>query len=349
MTPLDDAPDGGGPTMAPEDAGEPAAWASPAVLAEAGAWARACLEALGMTPAGPMVQVHGAPWSTVHRVATDQGTVFLKATAPSLRHEAAITDFLARRRPDVVPPPLAFDSDRGWLLMADAGTLLRDLVGQEHDVSRWLDVLPAYASLQQDVAGDAQALLALGTPDLRLAVLPRRFEALLDALQQEEDEAPATGRTGPDARARRVLLERARTAVPRVAAMGDELAAHGIAETIQHDDFHDGAVYLSEGGYRVLDWGDACVSHPFFSMSVTLEGVVAWGPDDIEGSVDLGPFRDVYLAPYAAGRDLDQLRAAMALAIRLGWACRAANGHVPGPEARATWTRLRMFLDGRPE
>jgi hypothetical protein len=302
-----------------------------------------------MAPAGPMVQVHGAPWSTVHRVPTDRGAVFLKVTAPSLRHEAAITDSLGRRRPDVVPPPLAVDPDRGWLLMADAGTRLRDLVEREHDVSRWLDVLPAYAGLQLDVAGDAEALLALGAPDLRLAVLPARFEGLLDDLEREDDEAPAAGRPRPDAGARRVLLDRARAAVPHVAAMCVELAAFGIAETIQHDDLHDGAVYLSDGGYRILDWGDACVAHPFLSMSVTLEGVVAWGPDDVAGSVDLGPYRDAYLAPYAAVHDVEQLRAAMALSMRLGWACRAANGHVPGPEARATWTRLRMFLDGRPE
>jgi hypothetical protein len=33
--------------------------------------------------------------------------------------------------------------------------------------------------------------------------------------------------------------------------------------------------------------------------------------------------------------------------MRLGWACRAVNGHVPGDE-RGTVTRLRMFLDGTP-
>lgn len=304
--------------------------------------------ALGMRASGPMVQVHHQPWSTVLRVATDGGPVFLKASAPGLAHEAAITDFLARRRPDVVPPPLAVDPERGWLLMADAGTRLRDLVERERDVSRWLDVLPAYAGLQLDLAGDAAALIALGAPDLRLAVLPGRFERLMDALEQDVGDAAATGRPAAGEAARRPLLARARAAVPRVATMCEELAAFGIPETIQHDDLHDAAIYLSDDGYRVLDWGDACVSHPFFSMSVALEGVIAWGPDDVEGSVDIAPFRDAYLAPFTAGRDPRQLRAAMALAIRLGWACRAVNPAVPGEEGGSTWTRLRMLLDGRP-
>ena len=35
---------------------------------------------------------------------------------------------------------------------------------------------------------------------------------------------------------------------------------YGIAETIQHDDLNDGAVYVRDGRYVILDWGDACVS-----------------------------------------------------------------------------------------
>ena len=95
----------------------------------------------------------------------------------------------------------------------------------------------------------------------------------------------------------------------------------------------------------MLDWGDACISHPFFTLSVTLEGGLAWGLDDIEGSVDIAPYRDAYLVPYAERFDGD-LVAATSVALRLGWACRAVNGHVAGEEDR-TVTRLRMFLDGR--
>ena len=67
------------------------------------------------------------------------------------------------------------------------------------------------------------------------------------------------------------------------------------------------AVYARYGRYLILDWGDACVSHPFFSMSVTVEGVVGWGADDLQGSVDIAPFRDAYLAPFAGGRVDEEL------------------------------------------
>jgi hypothetical protein len=72
---------------------------------------------------------------------------------------------------------------------------------------------------------------------------------------------------------------------------------------------------------------------------------IAWGFDVVEDSVDTTPCRDAYLEPFRAVYDAD-LIAASELAPRLGWACRAVNGHVRG-EDKATRARLRMFLDGR--
>jgi hypothetical protein len=192
-------------------------------------------------------------------------------------------------------------------------------------------VLPLYGTVQIALTEDADELIALGVPDLRLTELPARFETLLDELD------------GVTAGERRRLAG----AGSEMAELCAELAAFGIPETIQHDDFHDGQVYVRDGRYLLLDWGDACVSHPFFTMAVTLDGVIAWGVDDVERSVDTTSFRDAYLAPFARVIGSADLAGACALARRLGWACRAVNGHLaddPGP----THARLRMFLDGHP-
>ena len=131
--------------------------------------------------------------------------------------------------------------------------------------------------------------------------------------------------------------------------MCDELAASGLPETIQHDDFHDGQVFVSDGRYLLLDWGDACVSHPFFTMAVTLDGVIAWGVDDVEGSTETRrSATPTWSRSPAVAADAD-LVSACAIARRLGWVCRAVNGHLAGgEEAERTRVRLRMFLDGRP-
>jgi hypothetical protein len=83
---------------------------------------------------------------------------------------------------------------------------------------------------------------------------------------------------------------------------------------------HDAQIFVRDGRWLFSDWGDAVVSHPFFSMSIALEGVIAWGLDDVEGSLDVGPFAAAYLEPF--GRVAD---GALELALRLGWACRTVG------------------------
>lgn len=271
---------------------------------------------------GEIEQPHVRPWSTVMRVPTSGGDVWFKADDESLRHEVVIVERVSSRRPDVVPPLIGADVAAGWMLMADAGESLRSVSGREGSLDRWLDVLARYASVQLDLAGDVDDLLAAGVPDMRLATLPAAYVKLVDEVGAEP---------------------RFRDALPVVEALCAELDAYGIPELLQHDDLHDGQVFVKDGRHLVLDWGDACVSHPFFSMAVTIQGGLAWGLDDVENSVDTTPFLAAYLKPFGG----DDLVPAADIAMRLGWVCRAINGRVPGEDA-STMTRLRMFLDGRP-
>lgn len=306
-------------------------WTDSAWVAHAHEWICERLRERGIAVVGTIDQVHVYPWSTVMRAPTDNGDMFFKANAPELRHEAHLVSVLSAKRPDCVPPLLAADLELGWMLMSDAGTPLREIVQRDRDLSPWLEILPLYAGLQRDVAGDADDLVSLGVPDLRLATLASKVERFLETVDVPPDE-------------RRRLA----AALPRIDDMCAELAGYGVPETIQHDDLHDGQVFARDGRYRFLDWGDACVSHPFFTLSVTLEGQLAWGLDDVQGSVDVRPFRDAYLTPYARDFEQQGLVAASDVAIRLGWLCRAVNGSAAEADVGRTGTRLRMFLDGHP-
>jgi hypothetical protein len=300
-------------------------WREAEWLATAHGWIEEQLDELGIARTAEIEQPHVYPWSTVLRIPTRDGNVWFKANSEWLRHEAGLVTLLASRRPDCVPPLLAADTDRGWMLMSDAGEQLRSVIPRERSLDRWFEVLRLYGEVQLELSDAVDAMLALGVPDMRVAVLPQKYEQLMD-----EIDADATFRN----------------AAPRVAELCGQLEAFGIPEMIQHDDLHDGQVFVKDGRNLLMDWGDACISHPFFTLSVTLEGVIAWGLDDVENSVDLAPFRAAYLAPFADRFDTD-LDTAAALATRLGWACRAVNGHVPGDNEK-TFTRLRMFLTGRP-
>jgi hypothetical protein len=302
-----------------------APWRDPAWIAGAHTWIEEQAARLGLSRTGAIEQPHIYPWSTVMRVPTAEGDVWFKANTGQLQHEAALVSLVAKRMPERVPPLLATDLQRGWMLMADAGQRLREVVAAERSLERWLDVLPATARIQLAMEPDVDALLALGVPDMRLATLPEGYAQLMDALDAED---------------------RYRDGLARVVELGEELATFGIAETLQHDDLHDGQVFVRNGTHLVMDWGDACISHPFFTFSVTLEGGISWGIDDVENSEDTDPYLRAYLAPYAERYDGDLVTASR-LATRLGWACRAVNGYVPSGKEH-TLTRLRMFLDGRP-
>lgn len=300
-------------------------WTDEAWLATAHSWIEEQLRATGLTRTGGIEQPHVAPWSTVLRVPTDAGAVFFKANEEQLRHEARVAGLLAARVPDRVPPLLAADPERGWMLMADAGETLRVVAEREQSLERWYDALDAVARIQLAVADDVDELLAMGVPDHRLAGVPAGYARLMDELDAEP---------------------RFRAAQGYVDELCAELASYGVPDSIQHDDLHDAQVFVRDGRQLVMDWGDACVSQPFCVLAVALEGVIAWGLDDVEDSVDTTPFRDAYLAPWAARLPGVDLAAAVVPAVRLGWAIRAVNGHVAG-DVGQTLTRLRMFLDGR--
>ena len=271
-------------------------WTEPEWLAEAVAWIRARVEVNG-----EIEQPHVRWWSTVLRVPTADGDLFFKAVAPIHRFEAALTARLAELQPGRVTEVLDVDPARGWFLMRDAGTRLRELIETEADLHHWERVLPEYARLQLEVAPHAEEFLALGTPDERLAVLPQLFRDLLAKQPQ--------GSTDEEYR-------QALESVPRFEDMCAELAEDELPDTIQHDDLHDGQVFVRDGRYLVFDWGDSCVSHPLLSLTVILRST-AWRLDLEPGGPELLRLRDAYLEPFGRGPEIAEI------AYRVGVVARA--------------------------
>src|SRR6058998_796001 len=110
-------------------------------------WIRAHVE-----PVGAIETAHERPWATVLRVPLADGVAWFKACAPVQAFEPRLTEELHGRWPRRVSEVLASDADRGWLLLADAGTPLREL---GNPPERWLQILPLYAELQRGEAAHA--------------------------------------------------------------------------------------------------------------------------------------------------------------------------------------------------
>jgi Ser/Thr protein kinase RdoA (MazF antagonist) len=118
--------------------------------------------------------------------------------------------------------------------------------------------------------------------------------------------------------------ERLRALVPDFAARCTYLAAYGIPETIQHDDLHDGNVFVRDGRYLFFDWGDSCVSHPFNTLVVTMRSLVH-RLELAPGGPDVVRLRDAYLEPFHRFGSRDELVEAAELAHYIGTAARSLN------------------------
>src|SRR5262249_7530088 len=144
--------------------------------------------------------------------------------------------------------------------------------------------LPRYAELQRGEAEHAHEHLDHGVPDLRLSALPARYEQLLNR------NLPLTSEE----------IDRLRGYSTRFAEICRGLAEQGVPETVQHDDLHQANLYLADGRLRVIDWGDASISHPFASLVVTyrfLEEFNKLPP----GDPWFARLRDAYLEPWGSG------------------------------------------------
>jgi hypothetical protein len=248
----------------------------------AGEWIRAHVE-----PTGPKVVVRNRVWATTWRIPTTRGVVWFKAAAPSHKFEAELVPRLAAGWPDLLPLVVAEDAERGWLLLADAGTPFETL-GNPPEL--WLKLLPAYGELQRD------ATVPRTVPDRTLSRWPELYDDLLNS------ELPLT----------RTELAQLRRFATRFADLCAELAAYGLPAAIQHDDLHHRNAYVDGRCLRIIDWGDSSRSHPFASLVVTfrfLQERYGLSSDDLW----FVRLRDAYLEPWGAG-----LTDAFDLAQRLG-------------------------------
>lgn len=245
---------------------------------------------------GPVMWTHARPWATVVQLPTAGGCVWFKRCAAVQAFEPRLTASLFDRWPELVTEVVAYDEDRAWMLLADAGAPIGD-IGNPPEL--WLEVLPRYAELQRGEARYVAQHLEHGVPDLRLTTLPARYHELLSRDLPISDE------------------ERSLVAgfLPRFESLCAELATAGVPESIQHDDLHMNNVHTKRGHLRVIDWGDSSIAHPFTSLLVTYRFLERRNGLPLSDPW-FAHLRDAYLEPW--GSDRAGLRETFALATRVG-------------------------------
>jgi hypothetical protein len=275
---------------------------------------------------GPIEEESAQPWGLVLRVPTTAGTVYYKEPASAYAHEHRVIEVLARRRPQLVPDVVASD-ESGRMLIRDAGEQLSAIFARDLDLRYWEEALAVYAELQLEVAGDVGALAKAGAFDRRLALVPGLYREIVDEPVAGED---------PELRA---LL-------PELVQLCERLRSLAVSETIQNDDLTSTNVFVRAGEYRFIDWGFACVTHPFFTLAVTQRAVERRFRLPPRSS-EIKRVRGAYLEPFTALARRSELEEVVEAARRFGQICRIAL------RAEAPWrdeqgdlpSSLRLLLD----
>jgi hypothetical protein len=228
------------------------------------------------------------PWGAVLRVRTSRRLLYFKAAGPHGRHEPRILADLTGRWPGLVPDVVAVDESRAWVVMADHGVPMRDSLDGPAQVAVVEAVLPAYAEMQAATTGNLDRWAAAGLPDRSVPRLPELLGEVLAGY----------GTLGPlpiDDDERRRYVD-ALVGLERVCAL---LASTPVADAIDHGDIYGGNVLVGDGRARLVDWGDACRTHPFASLLVPYRMVVPL-LDPGERAAATSRLRDVYLEPWGS-------------------------------------------------
>jgi hypothetical protein len=115
---------------------------------------------LGLGRQGPPDSVRERPGSTILRIRTPNGPLWLKAAGPGSRYEAALLAVLSRRDAPYTVLPLAVDEHRGFSALPHRGTMLRGTPA--NTLATWERLLAEHAALQRQLELAVPQLLAAG-------------------------------------------------------------------------------------------------------------------------------------------------------------------------------------------
>ena len=305
-------------------------WTVAGWWAHATSWIMRQFSARGLGPARAIEQVRAWEFSCVLRVQTDQEALFFKALPRSYASEPLLVRHLAEWEPASVPEVLATNAQERWLLMRSCrGRVLE----AGAPLATWERVAGRYAELQIASTAHLGTLRALGCRERG----PLELRTVIGALVEDEPALVGGAEHGLTAEE----MRRLHTLRPELEAACDELAQSGLPAALEHGDLWSSNVYVADDRVAFIDWTDANLSHPFFSLMPLLQSA-SWDP--YLSTVPNAQQRivDRYLEPWTAYAPPESLRRAVTVARPL------AAIHIAGsywrdiPRPHGQWWLERM-------
>ena len=224
-------------------------------------WTERKVSDVGMHLTGPFRQLTAGASFALVRWETTRQSVWFKAVGPPNLHEYAVTAELGKSFPQFVPKVIAFRPDwHGWLSVEAPGVPL-SVTGNG---AEWQTTAKALAELQILSLSQTAPLLSSGARDVRIPRLISQLDwffenlAYLTSKQVKLRPAPLTvGELGE----MRVHLEEVLF----------RLGELDLPDALGHLDLNPENVLVSHAGCTFLDWAEAAVGLPFFTLQYFLE------------------------------------------------------------------------------
>jgi hypothetical protein len=224
-------------------------------------WIESVIEPAGFHVNGDFRQLNASPAFSLVRFATSGPTVWFKAVGEPNQREFAITCLLAQLFPEFLPRVLARRPDwNGWLTREVPGELLSNI----RDRLVWERAATALARLQIQSIDHGAQILGACARDLGSATLSKLIQPFINVVAQLMERQT---KVPPPVLNRKNLLVLADSLHSAVDAMG----ATGIPETLGHLDLNPGNIVVSNTRCAFLDWVEAYIGNPFFSLEYLLQ------------------------------------------------------------------------------
>ena len=276
-------------------------WERAGWFAEAGNWIQFQLDRLNLQITGSVAQHRALQHSAaVLRVPTSSGQLYFKAAYDKPPLESRLHALLSRQWPEQVPAMLAVDHQRNWMLLPD----LAPGSERQHGPGSLARAAAAMGRIQAESTGILDALQQAGCSEQGAAALEAFLRA--DDFQQRIPELPEAGLS----EAEREDLGRA---AGRLADSCGRLADCGVPDTLVHPDFRAPNFFVGADSVRIIDWEDASIAPPFFTLLELLR--------EERPAALAEPLRDpvvqAWMEPLARSAGEEALQRGLDLALRL--------------------------------
>lgn len=212
-------------------------------------WARSIMAANAVSASGPPVQIRTWNLSSLWRLPSDRGMLWLKVLPPFAAPEGPLIRTLAQH-----PTPRLLACDDSRMLLEEVPGA--DLYGA--DKPTLVAMVEMLVRMQAEWAAHVDDLLAIGVPDWRAQEAGARISSLIGRA--------ASGFSTED----RARLE---DFVATMDARFTAIEACGIGPSLVHGDFHPGNFRGDGSSLTLLDFADSAVGHPLFDMPPFLDRI----------------------------------------------------------------------------